>query len=98
MPIHITRAKGPKSLSHMKMRDMLKYTDRIFQQYYNGIPQKIYYVNCGIHEKNLVTIWYSAEDNKYRLSTDNAKSLRDFYKDVTVIDVTEEINIDIKII
>jgi len=99
MPIKITKSKldQPK---HIKMPDMLKHTDCIFQQYSKGIPQEVYYINCGRCEKHLIVIWHDDEGNTYRLSTDNIQSLKEFNDHVTAVDVTEiiDIQIDIKML
>lgn len=66
----------------------------VFQQYHDGKPTKDYYVSCGQGEKSIIHIWFD-EDERFRLSTDNAKSLGEFYKNVRVkeIDATIEVNL-----
>lgn len=70
----------------------------IFQQYHDGIMCEEYYVSCGGGENSVIHIWHSDEDNKYRLSTDNVKSLTELYNTVKVkeIDATIEINLTIE--
>jgi DUF2075 family protein len=55
-----------------------------FQQYSHGKPQKTFYINCGIGEDSLITIWYNDESKSYLLSTDNIESLSEFNSHVKV--------------
>lgn len=97
MPIKITNTRTPKALKHIKMSGMLKHPDRTFQQYMDGSPQEVYYINCGRSEPSLIVIWYDDESQTYRLSTDSIKDLKQFYPNVTAVDVTDNINIEITI-
>lgn len=68
----------------------------VFQQYHDGKPTKDYYISCGHGEKSIIHIWVD-ENDMFRLSTDNAKSLGEFYKNVKVkeIDAIVELNLTI---
>lgn len=68
----------------------------VFQQYHYGQPTKDYYISCGQGEKSIVHIWFD-EDERFKLSTDNAKSLGEFYKSVKVKEVNATIEINLTI-
>ncbi len=97
MPIKIVEKRSVTALKQIKMADMLNHPDSIFQQYMDGLPQNTYYINCGRSEPSLVSIWYDDESRTYRLSTDSIKDLKQFYPNVTAVDVTDSINIEITI-
>jgi len=64
----------------------------IFQEYFHSVPQKSYYICCGPHEESLIHIWFSDEEDEYKLSTDNLKSLKELNSDVKV----KQCDVDIK--
>lgn len=77
---------------------MLKniYAGCIFQQYSHDFPQNNFYINCGLNEKSVIHIWYDDENEQYRLSTDNKKSLEELLPHVSVLEIDAEINLDLK--
>lgn len=94
--ININNTKsGPKLIDPCEMINSAYGT--IFQQYFNGIQSNDFYISCGLCEKNIIHIWYSEEDKKYQLSTDDLKSLKGLVDRVKVcaIDATIELNINI---
>ena len=66
----------------------------VFQQWFKGKKQPVYYMSCGFAEENVIQIWYNAEDDKHMLSTDNLKSLKQLVKEVKV----QKINATIEMI
>ena len=71
--------------------------DKIFQMYDDGLAQETIFINCGINEKSLVSIWFDDESKCYRLSTDDLKGLREYNSWIKVKDVTDQIQIQIQI-
>jgi hypothetical protein len=67
----------------------------VFRQYFKDIKQKDLYFSCGQDEDAIIHIWYDEENNEYRLSTDDIKSLKELVKSVKVkqIDATIEITL-----
>lgn len=63
----------------------------VFQQYYDGEPQREFYVHVGVNEKRVVSIWYDEEDKEHRLSTDSKKSLRNFVPSVKVRQIDADV-------
>jgi hypothetical protein len=64
----------------------------VFQQYFQGVPQRIYYICCGPYEDSVIHIWFSDEEDEYRLSTDNLQSLKELNSNVKV----KQCDVDIK--
>lgn len=94
MPIRIEKVEAEQfEKVHIRPFEMLLHPDRIFRQYSHKKPQEVYYIHCGIGESNLVVIWYDDEDEKFRMSTEDEKGLKRLLKHVTVVDVTDEIEI-----
>lgn len=56
----------------------------VFQQYFKGKKQPIYYVSCGQNEKSVIQIWYCEVDEEHKLSTCDIKSLKEYTKEVKV--------------
>ena len=56
----------------------------VFQQYFHDVPQKTYYICCGSYEESVIHIWFSDEENTYKFSTDNLRSLKDLNYSVKV--------------
>lgn len=56
----------------------------VFQQWFKGKKQPVYYVSCGFAEENVIQIWYNPEEDKHMLSTDDLKSLKQLVKEVKV--------------
>lgn len=88
-------SKSSNKLDPVEMLDN-KYSHSIFQQYCNDLPENCFYINCGINEESLIAIWYSDEDEKYNLSTDDRKSLRSLLSHVKVVKIDAEVNLTIK--
>lgn len=62
--------------------DMFTFPEgTVFQQYFNGQPQKCYYVNIGINE-SLLNIWFNEETSTYCLSTDDKDSIKQLVRTV----------------
>lgn len=90
--------------SQMKLltpSDMLKAenSNRIFAMFdlnrYDFV--NTFFINCGVNEKSVITIWYDDEDKQYRLSTDNLAGLKEYNKHIKVVDVTDTINLSINL-
>lgn len=64
----------------------------VWQQYFNGKPQKWYFINIGVHEPLLI-VWYDSESEQYRLSSNSRKDLLEYDSLVTFA----KINVDLKL-
>lgn len=69
---------------------------QVFQQYFDGTPQKDYYLNCGMNEKSVVHLWWDSGNEKYSLSTDNSLSLKELAPTVQVLPIDAEITITLE--
>lgn len=79
--------------------DMLLNTwpeGQIFQQYFNGVPQKDYYINCGLNEPSVIHLWYNEEEKHYCISTNDKKSLLGFNHTVIVSPIDAEVLITLE--
>lgn len=82
--------------------DMFDHTyGSVFQQYVDGEPSNEYWINVGVHEKRLVSLWLEdeseGESNHYRLSTDNQKDLKQFREGIKALRVDAELTLTLKI-
>lgn len=64
----------------------------VFQQWFKGKKQLVYYISCGRNEENVIQLWYDI-DEEYRLSTDDIKSLKQLAKEVKVQKINATIEI-----
>lgn len=65
----------------------------VFQQWFKGKKQPVYYISCGHCEKSVVSLWYNDEEKKHQLSTDDIKSLKELAKSVKVKQINATIEI-----
>ena len=74
----------PELLEPIAMLDSGLPYGTLFRQYVDGEPEDTYYLTCGFMEKRVITLWYSEEERKHLLSTDNKNSLKELLPHVRV--------------
>lgn len=72
---------------HIKPIEIFNYPDTMFQQYSYKLPQKVYWINPGINEKNIIIIWFDDEDKIYKLSTNNKNFMKEYLKHITAVQI-----------
>lgn len=80
-------------LKPSKMLDNLPY-GTVFQQWFKGEPSDTFFLTCGPSEKRVITFWWDDENRKYKVGTDNKKSLREYVSSVKVFKINAEIKIN----
>lgn len=96
MNITVKNTKKDSALiDPIRMLDNIWPHGIVFQQYVSGNPTKNYYITCGHYEDAVINIWYCDEECKYKLSTDNVKSLTEFLSHVKVKQIEAEVNLEL---
>lgn len=90
------KQKEPQMCSPVLMLSNEWPEGQVFQQYFNGNPQKDYYINCGMNELSVIHIWFSLHTQSYALSTCNKKSLLELNPTVLVTPIEAEILITLE--
>jgi hypothetical protein len=73
----------------------------VFQQYFNGEPQKEFLIGAGMNERP-ISIWYSddsmnPEDPSYRISSESKKELKMFSDSVKYVEVDAVIDLILEV-
>jgi hypothetical protein len=58
-----------------------------FQLHSKGEPFNEYFITCGMHEQRVVHIWFSEEEDCYRLSTSGNRDLKEYLPHVKVKEI-----------
>lgn len=90
-----------KSTDKLNPVEMLenKYSNRVFQQYANNVPQNHFYINCGINEEaviQIIQIWFDDENYEYQLSTSDKKDLSMLLPHIKVVKLDAKINLTLE--